>query len=244
MTVNTEYDAWHLQMGKGEQVTEKLSHPWHITTARLLPDLNGRRVLEMGCGRGDFALWLAQRAPSAQITAIDFSDAAIDLAKRRASKIGYSVQFEVGDAQSLGFAKESFDIIVSCECLEHVPHPELMTKQIYRNLKPGGQFVLTTPNYCNGMLLAWIKSWLTKTPFNSGSGVQPHENFFVFWQVKRMLERDGLIVQHMESNHFQWLLLPRVDPALLCTKEFNKPFLKSLFRPFGLHFAFSGIRPK
>jgi ubiquinone/menaquinone biosynthesis C-methylase UbiE len=243
MTLKGEYDIWHSKMGAGEQGSRDLSHPWHITTANLLPDLNGLRVLEIGCGRGDFALWLVRRSPQADITAIDFSGAAIDLAKKRESQAERSVRFEVGNAQLLRFDDDCFDLIISCECLEHVPDPEVMTREMYRVLKPGGRFVLTTENYCNGMVLAWIKSWLTGTPYNSGSGVQPNENFFVFWQVRRMLERSGLIVEHMASNHFQWLLLPRIAPSLLCTEDFNRPFWKWLFRPFGRHFAFSGVRP-
>lgn len=244
MTLKTQYDTWHVHRGESEQGTASLTHSWHITAAKLLPDLNGRRVLEIGCGRGDFALWLAERAPEANITAIDFSDAAIEIAKKRAAEAGGRVRFEVGDAQSLRFENDSFDVIVSCECLEHVPRPELMIGEMYRLLKPGGQFVLTTENYFNGMVLAWIKSWLTKTPFNSGSGLQPYEHFFVSWQVRRMLERSGLKVDHMESNHFQWLLLPRTAPSLLCTEEFNHPVFKRFFRPFGRHFTFRGIRPK
>src|SRR5438105_842886 len=115
MTFESEYDNWHLQMGKGEQATDTLRNPWHITTAKLLPDLQRLHVLEIGCGRGDFALWLARKAPEADITAIDFSDAAIVLAKRRAAEMGYRVRFEVGNAQSLRFDEDSFDVIISCE---------------------------------------------------------------------------------------------------------------------------------
>lgn len=244
MTFKREYDNWHLQMADGEEGTAASMHPWHITTARLLPDLNGARVLEIGCGRGDFALWLAQKTPTAFITAIDFSDSAINIARKRAAATALPVCFEVGDGQALRFDSESFDLVISCECLEHVPHPEKMLNEIRRVLTLGGQFILTTENYLNGMMLAWLKSWLSGQPFNSGSGVQPHENFFVFWYVKRMMKRSGLLVDYTESNHFQWLLLPRVAPASLCTKDFHHPFLKRLFRPFGRHFTFCGSRPK
>jgi ubiquinone/menaquinone biosynthesis C-methylase UbiE len=243
MDLKTQYDIWHVKRGEGEHAIATLTHPWHITVAKVLPDLNGRRLLEIGCGRGDFALWLAKQSPESDITAIDFSSAAIEIARERAAKAGGRVHFEVGNAQSLRFDSVSFDVIVSCECLEHVPRPERMIEEMHRLLKPGGLFVLTTENYCNGMVLAWIKSWLTKTPYDSGSGVQPLEHFFLYFLVKRMFKRSGLVVSHMESNHFQWLLLPRVAPALLCTEDFQSPILKRLFRPFGRHFTFSGNRP-
>src|SRR5947208_1898178 len=58
-----EYDSWHESVAGYEVSTGGLTHPWHITVARLLPDLRGQRVLEIGCGRGDFAVWLAARYP-------------------------------------------------------------------------------------------------------------------------------------------------------------------------------------
>jgi len=146
-------------------------------------------------------------------------------------------------AEALRFKNGTFDLVVSCECLEHIPHPEQMTKEIRRVLVPAGRFILTTENYFNALILAWMKCWLTGSPFNSGSGVQPHENFFVYWRVQRMLERSGLVVDHMESNHFQWLLLPRTDPEKLCIEEVDSAFCKRLFRPFGRHFTFCGFRP-
>jgi hypothetical protein len=118
-----------------------------------------------------------------------------------------------------------------------------MAKEIARVLKPDGGFVITTENYFNGMLIGWLKAWLSKQPFNSGSGTQPHENFFLFWRVRKILEAAGLQVENMASNHFQWLLLPRVAPDRLRTDDFQNPRLNRLFRPFGRHFTFYGRTP-
>ena len=236
------YDIWHQHHAGGESQIEEPHHPWHVTVSRLLPDLRGLRVLEIGCGRGDFAIWLANQSPGAEIIGVDFSDVAIATARRRADN-GSRVTFQVGDSESLSFSDASFDYVISCECLEHVLYPRKMAAEMFRVLKPGGQFILTTENYFNGMILLWIKTWLTGAPFDSGSGVQPHESFFLFWRVKRILERAGLRISHTESNHYQWLLLPRTDPGKLVTQDFSSPLLKRLFRPFGRHFTFCGTRP-
>jgi len=237
------YDDWHQKIEISEPFSEQLNQPWHITVAKLLPDLQDKRVLEIGCGRGDFAIWLGNKYPHSNIEAIDFSAAAISVASQRAFHRQSTVQFQVGDAQKTTFADQSFDYVISCECMEHLQSPLEMAKEIYRILRPGGKFIITTENYFNGMVLAWLKSWIFGTPFDSGAGVQPYENFFVFWQVKKILQSAGLQVEYMESNHFQWLLLPRTDPSKLATKDFNNPVLKKLFRPFGRHFTFCGIRP-
>lgn len=238
-----QYNVWHERLAESEADGSVLQHPWYVTVARLLPDLSGQRVLEIGCGRGDFAIWLAGKYEGSKVTGVDFSEAAIATAHKRAESSHSNALFKVEDAEALSFADGDFDYVISCECMEHVPSPENMAREIHRVLKPGGQFILTTENYFNAMLLLWLKTWTLGTPFDSGSGVQPHENFFLFWRVKKILERGGLRVNRMESNHYQWLLLPRTDPMKLVKFDFQSGLLRRVFRPFGRHFTFCGVRP-
>jgi ubiquinone/menaquinone biosynthesis C-methylase UbiE len=235
------YDSWHAKRARAEEYGEESFRPWHRTVARRLPDLTGQRVLEIGCGRGDFAIWLAKKNPGAEIVGVDFSDKAIEVAQTRAQEAGMRLRFEVDNAEALKQVA-GFDWVISCECMEHVPQPLAMAREIARMLKPGAQFILTTENYFNSMVLAWLVSWWRERAYDSGSGAQPHENFFLFWRVKKILERGGLKVEHMESNHFQWLLLPRVAPHRLCTYDFQSAFWKRAFRPFGRHFTFQGTK--
>lgn len=239
MRLKSDYDSWHRSMSLVEADQAEPLYPWHRTVLTLLPDLNGKTVLEVGCGRGDFARFVGRKYPLTKIVATDFSSAAIESARRKVSNPS-NVIFEVADAQNLPFGNNSFEYVISCECLEHVEKPGRMMASIARCLKNGGGFVVTTENYFNGMILAWIKAWLTNTPFNSGSGVQPREHFFLFWKVRRMIEKAGLQVTHSESNHFIWLLLPRFAPDTFFTEDFANPFLKRLFRPFGRHFTYQG----
>src|SRR5258706_8008608 len=103
------YDSWHRAMADGERDdTTPPLHPWHLTTLKLIPDLNNRDVLEVGCGRGDFTLELSRRFPNARITGVDFSSTAIDVATRRREAAGSRARFAVCDAQSLPFRSQSF----------------------------------------------------------------------------------------------------------------------------------------
>jgi len=239
--VSLEYDKWHaLRRFEGDPTSPVYS--WHRNVGRLLRVSPRSRILEIGCGRGDFAAALAERFSDCEIIAVDFSNEAIFNAQERYGPIFSNLRFEVADATSLSFPDHSFDVVISCECLEHVLEPASMTREMHRVLKPLGSFYLTTENYLNGMILMWAKSLLTGIPIDTGSGTQPHENFFLFWRVRRMLVKSGLSVTHMESDHFQWLMLPHVNPSKLCTPDFTSSFFKRMFRPFGRHFTFVGQR--
>lgn len=237
------YDDWHQKRGASEGEDHVLKDPWYQTVMRLLPNVNHKTVLEIGTGRGAFAIWMAQQYPEANILGTDFSENAITIAQSKLSAQLPNLSFEVADAERLPYKNHVFDVVITCETLEHVLHPQKMCSEMYRVLKPGGIFILTTENYFNGMFLAWLKSWITGARFNSGSGVQPHENFFIFFKVARYLKKAGFVLTHTESNHYQWLLLPGVNPSTLCTKELRNPFWKKIFRPFGRHYTYVGIKP-
>ena len=237
MNIQNEYNEWHT--ATASFFVNPLEFQWYRTTLRLMPDLNGLEVLEIGCGGGAFSRLLVEKFPSIKLTAVDISEVAINAAK----KSGQGIRFEVGDAEHLDFPDQSFDFIFSCETLEHLPHPVNMTGEIYRLLKPGKKFILTTENYFNGVMLLWLKAWLQKKPFDSGAGEQPHENFFLFFRVASIIRKGGLKITHTESNHFQWLMLPGFNPKRLCTQDFKSPFLRKLFKPFGRHYTFCGLKP-
>lgn len=56
---------------------------WYKTLVTLLPDLNGKKVLEVGCVRGVFADYFLERCPQVQIVAIDFYKSAIGKALQK-----------------------------------------------------------------------------------------------------------------------------------------------------------------
>lgn len=234
------YNDWHKSLGDAESNFETLQQPWYQTVMKLLPDLNGKKVLEIGAGRGDFSIWLAKKYDQANIVGTDFSPAAIELARSKTDGSLTNLSFRVENAEQLSFENDSFDVIISCETMEHVFNPDIMAKEMNRVLKPGAVFILTTENYFNGMILMWMKTWITGKPFDSGSGVQPHENFFTFFHIRSYFRKAGLVLTHTESNHFQFLLLPGIAPHRLCVKDFNNPFLKKIFKPFGRHFTYVG----
>ena len=108
-------------------------------------------VLEIGCGRGDSAIYLAKKVNS--VTAIDYSKAAIKIAnkiksisdKNQAEKINFYVM----EASKLRFDSNKFDMVIMIDTIDHFNKKELdkVMSEIRRVLKPGGKlFVKTCTN--------------------------------------------------------------------------------------------------
>jgi ubiquinone/menaquinone biosynthesis C-methylase UbiE len=236
-----DYNKWHdAAHGADDQSQLKLEQ-WHENALSLAPSLAGIRVLEIGCGAGDFALTLGKRG--AFVEAIDFSSKAIQFANSKKQFHGdITTNFQTGDAMALPFKDKSFDLIFSCECLEHVPNPQVMLNEAARVLKTQGQLILTTENYSNALILAWIVSWLRKQPFNSGVLPQPIEHFFLFWKIRRMLSNAGIKTTRMLGSHHVFFLLPKLHPHTFVIERFKNPIVNRLFCPFARHMAYEAIK--
>lgn len=234
------YDDWHQTVHSQDVLTENKLEGWHMDALSLSPPLTDLNILEVGCGAGDFAIHLSKQ--KAIVTAVDFSTKAIEIAKEKSKAQSELIDFQVADAQSLPFAANSFDLIFSCECLEHVPDPQKALNEFYRVLKPSGSLILTTENYSNAMILGWIVAWLRKEPFNSGTEAQPIEHFFLYWNVKKMFAKAGFRVLQMIGWHHVFLLLPRLHPWTFVKQRFHHPLAARIFRPLARHIAFKSIK--
>src|SRR6516164_633683 len=160
-TINPKksYEQWHDRFGVDQADT-----PWHrLVKAHIAPreDLVGKKVLEIGCGRGGFACWLAEQRPAPnRIVAADFSATAVQKGRSFAEgkRIG-GIDWEIVDIQAIAHPDRSFDSVFSCETIEHVPSPGKAVRELSRVLKPGGKLFLTTPNYLGaiGLYRAYLR---------------------------------------------------------------------------------------
>ncbi len=104
-------------------------------------EVAGRKVLEIGGGRGGNCSYLARYTEAGSIYGIDLCHANIDLS-RRIHRYP-NVSFHVGDAQSLAFADSSLDIVLSLESCHCYPDLRAFLAEAHRVLRPGGVFCFT-----------------------------------------------------------------------------------------------------
>jgi SAM-dependent methyltransferase len=108
----------------------------------ILPLVEGKRVLDLGCGEGYGVDLLASRAREA--VGVDLAPEALYHARRRYRKP--NLRFLYMDVYRLELERESFDVACSLQVIEHLHRPEDFLAEVSRILKPGGLCVLTTPN--------------------------------------------------------------------------------------------------
>ena len=107
--------------------------------------LNGKRVVDVGCGGGILAESMAARG--ATVTGIDMGKAPLDVARLHLLESGLKVDYRQVTAEAL--AEESpghFDVVTCMEMLEHVPDPASVIGACAKLVKPGGQVFFSTIN--------------------------------------------------------------------------------------------------
>jgi 2-polyprenyl-3-methyl-5-hydroxy-6-metoxy-1,4-benzoquinol methylase len=117
-------------------------------TRRMLGDVRGRAVLDVGCSQGQFAFEHLLPAGAAAVIGVDFAAGAIRRAQSRATGIPNAL-FVVGDAMALPVKSNRFDKVVITEVIEHLPDVEACLRELRRAVRSDGDIVLSTPNYFN-----------------------------------------------------------------------------------------------
>jgi SAM-dependent methyltransferase len=155
-----DYDVWHAtRVGDGEPTPFA---PWHELAKNYLGAVEGLRVLEIGCGLGEFTRFLAERG--ALVTGLDISPYAVDHARQLVDPHP-NADVAVGDICNIGYPDQTFDLVVSLETIEHSPSPQNAICELVRVTKPGGRLIVTSPNYVSFVGLYRLAMRVVGRPF-------------------------------------------------------------------------------
>lgn len=135
--VRDGYDRWAPVYDHDGNPLPALEEP-HVR--RALGDVRGCRVLDLGCGTGRHAAWLA--GAGARVTAVDFSEEMLKHARDKLA--GTDVRFVVHDLhEPLPFGDASFDAVVSGLVLEHLRDLDGFFREARRVLTARGRAVVS-----------------------------------------------------------------------------------------------------
>jgi SAM-dependent methyltransferase len=112
---------------------------------RLLGELRGRRVVELGCGSGEITVQMAKSG--ATCIGVDFSAGQLANARKLAEREEVRLELRESDVADLVFlGAESVDLVVAANTFAYVADVGRALRQVHRVLKPRAAFVLTVPH--------------------------------------------------------------------------------------------------
>lgn len=121
---------------------EACTAPENRFIVSLLGDIEGKEVLDLGCGLGEAAVYFA--GLGARVTACDLSRGMLDTVEALARRHGAHVRVHQAPADDTGLSGGSFDVVYAANLLHHVDLDTALG-EIQRLLKPGGTFVSWDP---------------------------------------------------------------------------------------------------
>ncbi len=149
------YRAWRTRtLGA---VTERLEL---AAVLEFLAPVEGKRVLDAGCGDGTYAIAATERG--ALVTGVDLSEHMLAAARARSAARGVAVNCRQGDVMALPFPDSSFDLAMAITLLCLAPDPRGAVRELSRVLVPGGRLVI-------GELHRW-SLWAMKRRIRGWSG--------------------------------------------------------------------------
>ena len=167
------YDDWYrTKTGRYVDRTEK----WLVFS--MLRTKSGK-ALDLGCGTGNYTLELERRG--FDVIGLDASEGMLKIARSK------GLNCIKGNAYSLPFPDETFDLVLSVTMFEFIHEPEKVLQEVYRVLKPGGEILIGTMNgKSSWFLFKRLKSLFVETAYR-------YARFYTPGELEELLRKVGFI---------------------------------------------------
>jgi len=199
-------------------------NPLRVDYIRQRADLDGCKVVDVGCGGGILAESMAARG--ARVTGIDMAEKPLGVARLHQQESGTDVEYLQSTAEDLARERPGeFDVVTCLEMLEHVPSPATVVAACHELVKPGGDVFFSTINRNPKSFLFAIvgaEYLLRLLP----TGTHEYEKFIRPSELESWARHAGLTLRHsigMQYNPLtrEYSLGPDVDVNYLM--HFRRP---------------------
>jgi ubiquinone/menaquinone biosynthesis C-methylase UbiE len=136
-------DIWDQAVGEEGDIRHKLVI--NPIVSKLLGDLQGKVVLDAGCGNGYLARRMAKTAK--KVVAVDFTEGLIERAKERSVGIT-NIEYHVENIEELSLSDHSFDVVLSNMVLMDLERLDKAVKEFSRVVKKDGLIIISTQHPC------------------------------------------------------------------------------------------------
>jgi 2-polyprenyl-3-methyl-5-hydroxy-6-metoxy-1,4-benzoquinol methylase len=178
-TWNARAERWDARAEANATAPDRETDLDRIWTALALGP--AARLLDAGCGSGQFAIAFALRGVT--VTGVDLSPRMIRRAEVHARERKAAVSWRIGDISQLTDSAAVYDAIVARVLLPFVPDVPATLRELRRVLKPGGRLLASVPGALSPIYSA---SWMRHLP-----GGDPGNNYLVPWELERLLQEGG-----------------------------------------------------
>lgn len=188
-----DHDHWQERPTLARLQSQDIYHLRAAFMHRLFPNASAMSAVEVGSGPAHDALVLAKQG--AKITALDFSQAGLDIGKDIYESLGLPLTTQLGDARNMPFKDDSFDLSFNGGVLEHFVDDELenVIDEMARVVKPGGTVLAFCPNRFN----VFYQHHLRKISKHS----YDFERAFTAGEMRERFEARGLIDVRISGVH-------------------------------------------
>ncbi|ANG63455.1 SAM-dependent methyltransferase [Marinobacterium aestuarii] len=154
----------------------------------MLPGLDGKRVVDLGCGFGWFARW-AREQGAVHVLGLDLSEKMLERAKSATND--ENIDYKISDLEQLALPEGAFDFAYSSLAFHYIDDFGKLVATIYRALTPGARFVFTIehPIYMAPVMPAWSRD-------GDGRRIWPLESYSVEGPRKTDWFAKGVIKHH------------------------------------------------